>query len=88
LVRCYILIYSYIILKFLSIQDEHHDVAETAVVGFPHEIYGEGIFAYIILKSNMYEEADELIDDLKKAVKSKISSYAVPHEFLVSFLLL
>jgi acetyl-CoA synthetase len=31
--------------------DHHPDVAESAVVGFPHDIKGEGIYAYIILKA-------------------------------------
>ena len=29
---------------------EHSSVAEAAVVGFPHPIKGEGVYAYIILK--------------------------------------
>lgn len=28
--------------------DEHHNIIETAVVGYPHEIKGQGIYAYII----------------------------------------
>jgi len=39
----------------------HTTVAEAAVVGFPHDIKGEGIYAYVTLKSGI-----EPTDDLKK----------------------
>ena len=29
-------------------------VAEAAVVGFPHEVKGEGVYAYVILKARLY----------------------------------
>ncbi len=41
----------------------HPDVAESAVVGFPHDIKGQGIFAYVTLNNNV-----EKTDDLKKAL--------------------
>jgi acetyl-CoA synthetase len=31
--------------------DEHHNIIETAVVGYPHDIKGQGIYAYIICES-------------------------------------
>jgi hypothetical protein len=34
------------------VQDDHHLVAETAVVGFPHSLKGEGVYAYIVVKVN------------------------------------
>ena len=36
----------------------HPLVAEAAVVGFPHDIKGEGIYAYVILKANAEASAD------------------------------
>ncbi len=30
--------------------DEHHDVAESAVIGVDHVIKGQGIYAYVVLK--------------------------------------
>merc|ERR1712048_1443457 len=39
---------------------EHASVAEAAVVGFPHEIKGQGIYAYVTLKDGV-EESDEKI---------------------------
>merc|ERR1719281_106528 len=32
---------------------EHGGVAEAAVVGFPHDVKGQGIYAYVILKSGV-----------------------------------
>ncbi len=60
-------------------------VAESAVVPFPHELYGEGIFAFITMKEIDEISCNELelIDKLKSFVKSKIASYAIPHKLLV-----
>ncbi|TLM78915.1 MAG: acetate--CoA ligase [Actinobacteria bacterium] len=55
----------------------HAAVAEAAVVGFPHEIKGEGIYAYVILKAGQ-----EASDDLKKMlvghVRQEIGPIAAP----------
>lgn len=37
--------------------DEHHDVIECAVVGYPHEIKGQGIYAYVICTHKLDDEA-------------------------------
>ena len=67
--------------------DEHVDVAESAVVPYPHDIFGEGIFAFVILKEHVKEpNENEVINQLKILVKSKIASYAIPHKFLVKLL--
>ncbi|XP_038075394.1 acetyl-coenzyme A synthetase 2-like, mitochondrial [Patiria miniata] len=58
--------------------DEHPAVAETAVVGFPHDIKGEGIYAYIILKDGISESEEDIIKELKQMVRQKIAAYAVP----------
>ena len=57
---------------------EHPAVAEAAVVGFPHEVKGEGVYAYVILKEGFEEEVKTLEADLRLLVKSKISGFAVP----------
>ncbi len=44
---------------------KHPNVASVAVVGKPHEIKGEGIFAYIVLKSTPVSQKDEVADDLE-----------------------
>ncbi|MBI4822677.1 MAG: acetate--CoA ligase [Nitrospirae bacterium] len=48
----------------------HPSVAESAVVGFPHEIKGQGIYAFVILKSNVSTNGleKELIEQVKKDI--------------------
>jgi len=55
----------------------HNTVAEAAVVGFPHEIKGEGIYAYVTLNAGE-EYTDELKDVLKKHVRQVIGPIATP----------
>ena len=55
----------------------HAKVAEAAVVGFPHDIKGQGIYAYVTL--NVGEEpGDDLRKDLVKWVRSEIGPIATP----------
>lgn len=58
--------------------DEHDAVAETAVVGFPHDIKGEGVYAFVILKDGITEPDDQIISELKAITRKKIAGYAVP----------
>ncbi len=53
----------------------HADVAEAAVVGFPHDVKGQGIYAYVTLNENV-ANADEAA--LKKSVRDHIGGLAVP----------
>ena len=53
----------------------HHDVAEAAVVGFPHAIKGQGIYAYVTLNSGV-EPTDALRTDLVKLVRKEIGPIA------------
>ena len=56
-------------------------MAESAVVGYPHDIKGEGVYAYVILKDGveLHGEAEsKMMQEMKKVVKSKISGFAVP----------
>jgi len=55
----------------------HHAVAEAAVVGYPHEIKGQGIYAYVTLKADR-EPSDALIKELKAEVRRIISAIAMP----------
>lgn len=55
----------------------HHSVAEAAVVGFPHEIKGQGIYAYVTLVKDV-EATDALRDELIKLVRSEIGPIASP----------
>ncbi len=53
------------------------NVAEAAVVGFPHEIKGEGIYAFVILKINV-EKTSELEKELIMQVRKEIGPIATP----------
>jgi len=55
----------------------HPKVAEAAVVGFPHEIKGQGIYAYVTLLVGE-EYTDELRKELVKHVRSEIGPIAAP----------
>jgi acetyl-CoA synthetase len=55
----------------------HHDVAEAAVVGYPHDIKGQGIYAYVTLKAGV-TASDALNDALKKFVGHEIGPIAKP----------
>jgi acetyl-CoA synthetase len=55
----------------------HEAVAEAAVVGFPHDIKGEGIYAYVILKTGR-EASDNLKKILVGHVRSEIGPIASP----------
>ncbi len=55
----------------------HPAVAEAAVVGFPHEIKGQGIYAYVTLKTGN-EYTDELKSELVKHVRTEIGPIAAP----------
>jgi len=56
----------------------HDAVAEAAVVGYPHEIKGEGIFAYVILKGETGDDA--LIKTLRDHVALEIGAIAKPDQ--------
>lgn len=61
----------------------HPACAEAAVVGFPHEIKGQGIFAYVILNEG-FEESKELIGELRNEVRHHIGPIATPDFILIS----
>lgn len=55
----------------------HHSVSEAAVVGFPHPLKGQGIYAYVTLKVGT-TPSDALKEELKEAVKKTIGGLAKP----------
>ncbi|MFC1720292.1 acetate--CoA ligase [Pseudomonadota bacterium] len=55
----------------------HVAVAEAAVVGYPHEIKGEGIYAYVTLVKGM-EPSEELRAELRQWVRKEIGPIATP----------
>jgi acetyl-CoA synthetase len=55
----------------------HPKVAEAAVVGYPHEIKGQGIYCYVTLMSGE-EPSDELRVELRNWVRKEIGPIASP----------
>ena len=55
----------------------HNDVAEAAVVGYPHDIKGQGIYAYVTLNIGV-DSSDQLHSELKKWVRKEIGPIATP----------
>ena len=55
----------------------HKEVAEAAVIGFPHEIKGQGIYAFVTLRVSA-EPSDDLLNELKQHVRKEIGPIATP----------
>ena len=55
----------------------HKAVAEAAVVGYPHDIKGQGIYAYVTLMQGVAAD-DELLAELKLWVRKEIGPIATP----------
>jgi len=55
----------------------HEAVAEAAIVGYPHDIKGQGIYAYVTLVNGV-EPSDELRSELVKHVRKEIGPIATP----------
>ncbi|WP_042244403.1 acetate--CoA ligase [Paracoccus sp. PAMC 22219] len=55
----------------------HEKVAEAAVVGYPHAMKGQGIYAYVTLMNGV-DPSDELRADLEKWVRTEIGPIAKP----------
>ncbi len=55
----------------------HKDVAEAAVVGYPHDIKGQGIYAYVTLMGGV-AASDELKGELQQWVRKEIGPIAKP----------
>ncbi|WP_181418559.1 acetate--CoA ligase [Pseudoroseicyclus aestuarii] len=55
----------------------HPDVAEAAVVGYPHEVKGQGIYAYVTVMNGV-EATDALRKDLEAWVRKEIGPIAKP----------
>mmetsp|Transcript_77091 Transcript_77091/g.146692 ORF Transcript_77091/g.146692 Transcript_77091/m.146692 type:complete len:758 (-) Transcript_77091:87-2360(-) len=55
----------------------HPDVAEAAVVGYPHDVKGEGIYVYLTVNEGV-KESDELMQALKLQCRKEIGPLATP----------
>ena len=57
--------------------NEHNRVVESAVVGYPHDIKGQGIYAYVILDSSVTGN-DEIKKEILNTVTKEIGPIAKP----------
>ena len=63
---------------------QHPLVSESAVVGFPHEVKGEGLFCYVVLKEKTQQVSeDSVIIELKALVRKIIGPIATPDAILL-----
>ena len=56
---------------------QHETVAEAAVVGYPHDIKGQGVYAYVTLMTGK-EPSEQTISDIKEKVRTLIGPHATP----------
>ena len=56
---------------------QHDDVAEAAVVGYPHEIKGQGIYGFVTLMADKIQ-TDETLMEIKLKVRELIGPHACP----------
>ncbi|QTV06009.1 acetate--CoA ligase [Faecalibacter bovis] len=57
--------------------NEHEAVVESAVVGFPHDIKGNALYAYVILYDS-YQPSEDLVKQIKDEVSKSIGAIAKP----------
>ena len=63
----------------------HDEIAESAVVGFPHEIKGTGIHAYIVINESLVDiSRQEMIGVVKQQVRQVIGPIATPDRIQVT----
>ncbi len=58
--------------------NEHEYIAESAVVGFPHEIKGQGIFAYVTPIKGANIDQNEIKEQIIQNVRKTIGAIATP----------
>lgn len=57
----------------------HHAVAEAAAIGLPHEVKGNAIHAYVLLKAGQ-QKSDALIEELRQHVSKELGPIAKPEK--------
>jgi len=62
--------------------NEHDNIIESAVVGYPHNIKGQGIYAYVIPNKKITDEA-AFIKEIRKVVTQEIGPIAKPDQIQV-----
>ena len=64
---------------------QHHGVSESAVVGFPHAVKGEGLFCYVVLKESFTLIAEESVaGELRSLVRKIIGPVATPDAIVIA----
>ena len=58
----------------------HPDVAEAAVCGVAHEIKGEAIIAFVVLKQGIEKSEDDLIKEIVKIIRTGVGPIATPEQ--------
>ncbi len=62
--------------------NEHPLVSESAVVGYAHDIRGQGVYAFVVCNEVPKNSADELKNSIRKGVSKMISPIARPDEII------
>ncbi|XP_042333468.1 acetyl-coenzyme A synthetase 2-like, mitochondrial isoform X7 [Sceloporus undulatus] len=65
-------------------QNKHEAVAESAVIGYPHKIKGEGAYAFVVLKEGAGLSQESLASELRGLVSKVIAKYAAPEYIQVA----
>ncbi|XP_067939369.1 acetyl-coenzyme A synthetase 2-like, mitochondrial [Watersipora subatra] len=63
--------------------NEHAAVAESAVIGIPHPIKGEGIYAFLVLKDDVVLDQVCIVSEVNSLVSTAIAKFAVPDHILI-----
>ncbi|MCC5838870.1 MAG: acetate--CoA ligase [Opitutales bacterium] len=67
-----------------SVFVEHPQVAESAVIGVPHEIKGQGLVAFVLLRGTDSTGSDTLRSELNDLVSKRIGKFAKPEKIIFS----
>ncbi|KAJ6661242.1 hypothetical protein lerEdw1_015379 [Lerista edwardsae] len=67
-----------------DVVNKHRAVAESAVIGYPHEIKGEGAYVFTVLKKGMNLSQESLTSELQGLVANEIAKYAAPEYIQVA----
>ncbi|TDH00385.1 hypothetical protein EPR50_G00187930 [Perca flavescens] len=61
-----------------DVVNQYSAVAESAIIGYPHNIKGQGVYAFVVLKKGVKVQEEELSRKLNNMVSKKIAKYACP----------
>jgi acetyl-CoA synthetase len=66
-----------------SVYVEHPSVAESAVIGIPHELKGQALVSFVTVKHG-HEAGPELVRELNDLITKKIGKFALPEKIIFS----